>query len=78
MAAHVVVYSRQGCGACALTMRALERAGVDFEVVDLDANPAALRLVKALELSSAPVVTTGDRWWSGFRPERIRALHHEA
>ncbi|WP_218013700.1 hypothetical protein [Georgenia sp. 311] len=46
--------------------------------MDLDANPAALRLVKALELSSAPVVATGDRWWSGFRLEQIRALRHEA
>jgi len=74
MSAHAVVYSLQGCVACRATVRALERAGVDFEVVDLDASPAARQLVKALEFSSAPVVTTGDRWWSGFRPDRIKAI----
>ena len=65
MSAHVVVYSLEGCPACRATVRAL---------VDLDRNPAALQLVKALEFASAPVVTTGDRWWSGFRPDRIKAI----
>ncbi|MEE6289287.1 glutaredoxin family protein [Georgenia sp. MJ173] len=74
MGAYVVVYGRAGCQACWATERALQRAGVDFEVVDLDGNPVALRLVKALEFTSVPVVTTGREWWSGFRPDRIRAV----
>ncbi|PYF96381.1 ribonucleoside-diphosphate reductase class Ib glutaredoxin subunit [Georgenia satyanarayanai] len=74
MGAHVVVYGRAGCEACRATERALQRAGVEFEVVDLDRNPAALRLVQALEFTTAPVVTTGREWWSGFRPDRIKAV----
>lgn len=74
MGAHVVVYGRAGCQACLATERALQRAGVEFEVVDLDRSPAALRLVRALEFTTAPVVTTGREWWSGFRPDRIKAV----
>jgi glutaredoxin-like protein NrdH len=74
MGAQVVVYGLGGCQACLLTERALERAGVEYEVVDLEANAAARELVLALEFTGAPVVTTGQEWWSGFRPDRIRAV----
>lgn len=74
MGAQVVVYAQSGCQACRLTQRALERAGVKYEVVDLDANAAARELLLALEFTAAPVVTTGEQWWSGFRPDRIKAV----
>jgi glutaredoxin-like protein NrdH len=74
MGAQVVVYTQGGCQACRLTQRALERAGVEYEVVDLEANAAARELLLALEFTAAPVVTTGEQWWSGFRPDRIKAV----
>ena len=74
MGAHVVVYAMAGCQACRVTELALQRAGVEYEVVDLDTNPQARGLVRALEFTSAPVVTTGREWWSGFRPDRIKAI----
>lgn len=72
--ATVVVYATGGCQACRLTQRALDKAGIAYEIVDLHDNEAARELVRALEFRAAPVVTTGDRWWSGFRPDKIREL----
>ena len=74
MGAQVVVYTLGGCQACRLTERALEQSGVKYEVVDLEANVAARELLLALEFTGAPVVTTGREWWSGFRPDRIKAI----
>lgn len=74
MGAQVVVYAQGGCQACRLTQRALERAGVEYEVVDLEASAAARELLLALEFTAAPVVTTGEQWWSGFRPDRIKGI----
>ncbi len=78
MVSQVVVYSSQGCQGCKLTQRALRRAGVAVEVVDVATSPAAQQLLVAMEFGALPVVTTGDEWWSGYRPERIRSLVTEA
>ncbi|WP_454778725.1 glutaredoxin family protein [Georgenia muralis] len=74
MGATVVVYSQGGCQACRLTLSALERAGVAYELVDLEENAAARELLLAMEFQTVPVVTTGEQWWAGFRPDRIRTL----
>lgn len=74
MSTQVVVYSSQGCQGCQLTQRALQRAGVEVEIVDVDSSPAARQLLVAMEFTALPVVTTGREWWSGYRPERIRSV----
>jgi glutaredoxin-like protein NrdH len=56
---------------CTLTKRALEKAGVPFDVVDLATNDRAMSLVKELGYQSEPVVVDGDSHWSGFRPDKI-------
>lgn len=70
----VTVYSKPACVQCDATYRALDRKGVDYEVVDLTKDPAALDLVRELGYLQAPVVVAGDRHWSGFRPDQIAAL----
>ncbi len=72
--AKVTVYSLPVCSQCKLTYRALDRAGVAYEVVDLSTDQAAAALVKELGHIQAPVVVAGDRHWSGFRPDMIAAL----
>lgn len=70
----VVVYSKPACVQCDATYRALDKADVEYTVVDLTADPAALKLARSLGYLQAPVVVAGDQHWSGFRPDLIYAL----
>ncbi|WP_338085687.1 glutaredoxin family protein [Gordonia otitidis] len=70
----VVLYSRPGCGPCRATSAALAKRGIDFDVVDLSVDDAARERIVSLGYQQAPVVVVGDEHWSGFRPERIKAL----
>ncbi|MGJ0202777.1 glutaredoxin-like protein NrdH [Leucobacter sp. gxy201] len=70
----ITVYTKPGCVQCTATYRALESAGLEYDVVDLSANEDALELVKALGYFTAPVVTTPTDHWGGFRPDKINTL----
>ncbi|MDD9205737.1 glutaredoxin family protein [Georgenia sp. 10Sc9-8] len=74
----VTVYTTPGCMQCRMTYRALERAGIDYDVVDLAENTAARAYVtEELGHTQAPVVVVNEdpqHHWSGFRPEKITAL----
>ncbi len=70
----ITVYTKPACVQCNATYRALDKAGVDYEVVDISENPEARDFVMALGYLQAPVVVAGDDHWSGFRPDRIKAL----
>lgn len=57
------------------TFRALKRAGVlDLTIVDISEDAEARDYVMSLGYLQAPVVVTPDTHWSGFRPDRIKAL----
>src|SRR5699024_11757087 len=58
------------------TMRALDNAGLDYQVVDLTTDPGALDYVRdGLGHLQAPVVDTDTAGhWSGFRPDRCKAI----
>lgn len=70
----ITVFSKPACVQCDATVRALTKQGLDFEVVDLTEYAEALESVKALGYQQAPVVFADGEHWSGFRPDRIRAL----
>lgn len=57
-----------------MTKNVLTREGVDFDVIDVEADPKALEYVRSLGYSAAPVVVADGEHWSGFKPERIRAV----
>ena len=59
---------------CNATKKALDRAGLDYEVVDISLDPAAREYVLSLGYMQAPVVEVDGDPWSGFRPERISSL----
>lgn len=69
----LTVYSKPSCVQCTATYRALDAKGIEYEVVDLTTNPAALEYVmEELGYSAAPVVVASDQdHWSGFRPDLI-------
>lgn len=71
----ITVYTKPACVQCTATFRALEKAGIAFETVDLSVDRDALDYVMALGYLQAPVVIVGDDdHWAGYRPERIRTL----
>lgn len=70
----ITVYTTPSCGQCVATKTALTAAGVEFDTVDLSADPDAYEMVTGLGYRAAPVVIAGDNHWSGFRPDRIAEL----
>lgn len=76
-AAVVTVYTKPACVQCNATSRALDRAGISYESVDVTASPEALEYVQDLGYSQAPVVVVNaddENHWSGFRPDKIGQL----
>ena len=70
----ITVYTKPSCVQCTATYRALDSKGIEYEVLDLSQDPAALEQVKALGYLQAPVVITDEDHWSGFRPDKIDEL----
>lgn len=71
----LTVYTKPNCVQCDSTKRLLAREGVAYELVDILENGDALLTIKELGYLQVPVVVTalGDHW-SGFRPDKIKAL----
>ncbi|MBN9104833.1 MAG: glutaredoxin-like protein NrdH [Propionibacteriaceae bacterium] len=74
----ITVYSKPSCVQCTATYRALDRLGLDYEVVDLAENQEALEKLLALGYLQAQVVWADGEYWTGFRPDRIKALANVA
>lgn len=75
MTAAVTLFTKPNCPGCHLTKKELEKAGIPHEMRDVTADPEAHAFVTGLGYMAAPVVHAGDdNHWSGFRPDRIRAL----
>ncbi|ARQ60083.1 glutaredoxin-like protein NrdH [Rhizobium pisi] len=70
----VTVYSKPACVQCTATYRALDRLGVDYDIIDISQDAEALDRVRSLGYMQAPVVIAGERHWAGFRPDMISAL----
>jgi glutaredoxin-like protein NrdH len=70
----VTVYTKPACVQCNATYKALDKQGIAYDVVDISVDAEARDYVMALGYLQAPVVVTSDTHWSGFRPDRIKAL----
>ncbi|CAN7674941.1 MULTISPECIES: glutaredoxin-like protein NrdH [Ensifer] len=71
---NVTVYSKPACVQCTATYRALDRQGVNYEVIDISVDQDAFETVKGLGYMQVPVVIAGPEHWAGFRPDKISAL----
>lgn len=71
---NVIVYTKPACVQCNATYKALDKAGLEYRVVDITEDSDARDYVMALGYLQAPVVVAGDAHWSGFRPDRVKAL----
>ncbi|KZL04173.1 glutaredoxin-like protein NrdH [Pseudovibrio ascidiaceicola] len=70
----ITVYSKPACVQCTATTRALDSAGISYDVIDLSQDTDAFAAVQELGYRQVPVVVTGDQHWAGFRPDKISAL----
>lgn len=70
----ITVYSKPLCVQCDATKRALNKAGIAYDVVDVTEDAEALAHIKSLGYVQAPVVISGADHWSGFRPDKIKAI----
>lgn len=74
----ITVFSKPACVQCDATYRALNKYGLDYTIVDISTDAEALESVKALGYQQAPVVFADGDHWSGFRPDKIKALATKA
>ena len=57
-----------------MTYKALDKVGLSYDVVDISEDADARDYVMAMGYLQAPVVVANGDHWSGFRPDRIKAL----
>lgn len=76
----ITVFTKPACVQCNATYRALNKAGLSYESIDLTVDETALDKMKALGFQQAPVVMRTDAdgnvvdSWSGFRPDKHEEL----
>ena len=70
----ITLYTKPACVQCNATKKALDRAGLEYSTVDISMDDEARDYVMALGYVQAPVVEANGEHWSGFRPDRIKAL----
>lgn len=74
----VVVYTRPNCIQCRYTTRELDRLALEYVKVNVDEDDEARDAVVAYGRESGttqlPVVVTGAGTWTGFSPDKLRAL----
>jgi glutaredoxin-like protein NrdH len=57
-----------------MTKRMMDKIGVEYTIIDITQDPAALDMIMNMGFSSAPVVIAGEDAWAGFQPDKITAL----
>jgi glutaredoxin-like protein NrdH len=70
----ITVYTKPACVQCSATYKALDNQGITYDKVDITLDSEARDYVMALGYLQAPVVVAGSDHWSGFLPDRIKAL----
>ncbi len=70
----ITIYSKPRCVQCDATYRAFDKLGVSYEVIDVSVDQESLDYIVSLGYMQAPVVVTPAGHWSGFRPDRIKAV----
>ncbi|ODQ94556.1 NrdH-redoxin [Dietzia alimentaria] len=74
----ITVYTKPQCVQCGATIKALDKAGITYELVDITTDTEARDYIMTLGHLQAPVIVTETDHWAGFRPDRIKNLTHNA
>lgn len=76
----LTVYSKPRCMQCKMTKMWLSQNKIEFENVDIEANPGAFELLKHYGYGSLPVVVIDDEFndpnktWMGFQVDKLEEL----
>lgn len=70
----ITLWVKPNCSQCEATKRQFDKRGIVYQVKRLDKSPKAVERFITMGLTSAPIVETDDRRWSGFRLNRITSL----
>lgn len=76
----ISVYSKPRCVQCEMTKMWLNQNKIEFESVDIEANPGALELLRHYGWQALPVVAIDDelgdksKAWAGFQIDKLEAL----
>lgn len=71
----ITVYSKPNCMQCNFTQKYLDEKGINYAILDVLADEAALEHIKSLGFQSLPVVEIeGEEAFNGFRPDLLAKL----
>ena len=71
----IIIYTKNDCRPCKESKKRLKESGIPFKEINLDEHPELIDYVKyELGFSSTPVIVTDNRVWSGYRPDKIKAI----
>ena len=72
----ITVWEKPNCSQCMMTKREFDKRGIIYRTKRLDKSPKAVERFIAMGLTSAPIVETDLKQWSGFRLEKIKSLEY--
>lgn len=74
----ITIYTKRNCPACEATKKAMDRAGLDYEVIDVSDSAGWQQALRECDFRQMPVVQVTDdedcQSWEGFRPDLIKQL----
>ena len=70
----IKVYTKPDCPQCKMTTMFLIRHHVKFLNINVSENPQYAQSLRDKGYRSVPSVVTECEEWSGFRPERLKAV----
>ena len=68
------VWGKPDCVQCTATERKFKGEDIEYDYEDLSQNEEALERFKELGYTQAPIVEANGEIWSGFNPDKIKAL----
>lgn len=71
----ITVYTKPACVQCAATFRALDKAGLHYQKIDVTQDGEGHDYILRLGYLRVPVVHVSPTLhWSGFRPDRLAGV----
>ncbi|MFT8939685.1 glutaredoxin domain-containing protein [Leuconostoc falkenbergense] len=72
----MTVYVKNNCPQCHATIKWLTDHHIKFDAINISEpiNSGKLTWLKALGVRQTPYVDTGNKQWSGFRPDLLNEL----
>ena len=70
----VTLYSKPNCPKCMASKRDLDKLEIAYTYIDVSKDFDAYTYLKSRGILSMPFVEADDEEWTGYRPDKIKAL----